>query len=236
MAGRGTDIRLAKGVTALGGLYVMGTNRHESRRVDNQLRGRAGRQGDPGVSRFFVSLEDDLLVKYGIDNLRLGHDPESIQRLVEGQNLDIRKFLSKYESVVEAQRRAVQQRRQSLLSGTTHCSSELERLVSLTTIDELWAEHLSMVGELRDGIQLVSWDRDPLREYLLRVADLYRELQERIAEEIPKRLAEAETNSIDPSQRGATWTYLTTDQPFGSLEGRLARTLVRKVKARSLWG
>ena len=104
MAGRGTDIRLAEGVTRLGGLYVIGTNRHESRRIDNQLRGRAGRQGDPGVSRFFVSLEDDLLVKYGIDNPRLRHEPESIQRLVEGQNLDIRRFLQKYEGVVEGQR------------------------------------------------------------------------------------------------------------------------------------
>jgi preprotein translocase subunit SecA len=65
MAGRGTDIRLGDGVAALGGLYVIGTNRHESRRIDNQLRGRAGRQGDPGCSRFFVSLEDPLLVKYG---------------------------------------------------------------------------------------------------------------------------------------------------------------------------
>src|SRR5208337_4661173 len=95
MAGRGTDIRLGKGVAELGGLYVIGTNRHESRRIDNQLRGRAGRQGDPGSSRFFVSYEDDLLVKYGIDNPKLQHDPESIQRLVEGQNLDIRNFLHK---------------------------------------------------------------------------------------------------------------------------------------------
>ena len=71
MAGRGTDIPLGKGVAELGGLYVIGTNRHESRRIDNQLRGRAGRQGDPGASRFFISLEDDLLVKYGIDNPRL---------------------------------------------------------------------------------------------------------------------------------------------------------------------
>jgi preprotein translocase subunit SecA len=67
MAGRGVDIRLGDGVAALGGLQVIGTNRHESRRIDHQLRGRAGRQGDPGGSQFFVSLEDDLLVKYGID-------------------------------------------------------------------------------------------------------------------------------------------------------------------------
>src|SRR5262249_38329041 len=93
MAGGGTDVLPADGVAELGGLYVIGTNRHESRRVDNQLRGRAGRQGDPGSSRFFVSLEDPLLVKYGIDDERLEHTPESIQRVVEGQNFDTRRFL-----------------------------------------------------------------------------------------------------------------------------------------------
>jgi preprotein translocase subunit SecA len=237
MAGRGTDIRLAEGVTALGGLYVIGTNKHESRRIDNQLRGRAGRQGDPGVSRFFVSLEDDLLVKYGIDNPRLRYEPESIQRLVEGQNLDIRRFLQKYESVVEGQRQAVQQQRQSLLSGTTQCSSELERLVSLITIDELWSEHLATVAELREGIHWVSWGgRDPLYEYLMTIDKLYGQLQARIIDEIPKRLAPAETSSIDPSQRGATWTYLTTDQPFGTFNERVIRGLVRKVRTRSFWG
>src|SRR5882762_5555461 len=100
MAGRGVDIQLGDGVAELGGLYVIGTNRHESRRVDNQLRGRAGRQGDPGASRFFVSLEDDLLVRYAADNPRYAQDSESIQRIVEGQNLQIRRFLHKYESVV----------------------------------------------------------------------------------------------------------------------------------------
>src|SRR5439155_12347309 len=94
MAGRGTDIRLGEGVVKLGGLYVIGTNKHESRRIDNQLRGRAGRQGDPGSSRFFVSFEDELLVKYGIDNSKFQHDPESVQRLIEGQQLDIRMFLT----------------------------------------------------------------------------------------------------------------------------------------------
>jgi preprotein translocase subunit SecA len=236
MAGRGTDIQLAAGVTALGGLYVIGTNRHESRRIDNQLRGRAGRQGDPGISRFFVSLEDDLLVKYGIDNPRLRYEPESIQLLVEGQNLDIRKFLNKYESVIEGQRQAVQQQRQSLLGGTTQCSSELERLISLTTVDELWAEYLATVAELREGIHWISWGKDPVHEYLLTVDKLYRQLQAIITDEIPKRLAQAETGGIDPSQRGATWTYLTTDQPFGTFNERVIRGLVRKVKTRSFWG
>jgi preprotein translocase subunit SecA len=237
MAGRGTDIRLAEGATALGGLYVIGTNRHESRRIDNQLRGRAGRQGDPGVSRFFVSLEDNLLVKYGIDNTRLRHEPESIQRLVEGQNLDIRRFLQKYESVIEGQRQAVRQRRESLLNGTTQCSSELEKLVSLITIDDFWSEHLATVADLREGIHWISWGgRDPLHEYLMTVDKLYKQLHVRISNEIPKRVSQSETSSIDPSQRGATWTYLTTDQPFGNFTERIIHGLLRTVKTRSVWG
>jgi len=93
MAGRGVDIQLGPGVAELGGLHVIGTNRHESRRIDNQLRGRAGRQGDPGSSRFFVSHQDPLMVKYGADDPRAAHTPDSIQRTAEGQNLDIRLFL-----------------------------------------------------------------------------------------------------------------------------------------------
>ena len=178
MAGRGTDIRLGKGVAELGGLYVIGTNRHESRRIDNQLRGRAGRQGDPGSSRFFISLEDDLLVKHGILSSRLHHDPESIQQLVEGQNLDIRQFLHKYESVIEGQRQAIQERRQAILMGATPCSSELERLVSLTTIDDLWSEYLAAVKELQEGTQWVSYGgREPLFEYLRVVHRLFPNLQ-----------------------------------------------------------
>jgi len=97
MAGRGTDICLGPGVVELGWLYVIGTNRHENRRIDNQLRGRAGRQGDPGRSRFFVSLQDDLLIKYGIENPIYARDPESVQKAIEGQQLDVRRFLMRYE-------------------------------------------------------------------------------------------------------------------------------------------
>lgn len=236
MAGRGTDIVLGDGVAELGGLYVIGTNRHESRRIDNQLRGRAGRQGDPGSSQFFVSLEDDLLVKYGGDPAAR-HDPESIQRLVEGQNLDIRRFLHKYEGVVEGQRQSMQQRRQAILSGATECASELERLVSLTTIDDLWAEHLAAITELREGVQWISWGgRDPLHEYLKSVHQLFEEMTARLPAEVARRLEEAEAGGIDPTQRGATWTYLTTDQPFGSWSERIIRGMVRKIRSRTVWG
>lgn len=132
MAGRGTDIRLGgageqerERVTALGGLYVIGTNRHESRRIDDQLRGRAGRQGDPGTSRFFVSLDDHLMARFGIDDLiprkirpapqdepiehpAIRREVERLQRIVEGQNYEIRKTLRRYSAVVEEQRRAMQ--------------------------------------------------------------------------------------------------------------------------------
>ena len=232
MAGRGTDIRLGAGVAELGGLHVIGTNRHESRRIDHQLRGRAGRQGDPGSSRFFVSMEDELLVKYGKDMVRLEHDIESIQRLVEGQNLDIRQFLNKYESVIEGQRQKIQRTRQDILTGAKPCSSELERLVSLATIDELWSEFLATITDLREGVQWLSWGgRQPLYEYLTSVHSLFQELELRIEEEIPKRVAEAQERGTDPSERGATWTYLTTDQPFGSWSERVMKGLMRRYKA-----
>jgi preprotein translocase subunit SecA len=221
MAGRGTDIPLGKGVAELGGLYVIGTNRHESRRIDNQLRGRAGRQGDPGSSRFFISLQDDLLLKYGVERSKLHRDAESIQRLVESQNLDIRQFLHKYESVVEGQRQAIEERRQAILAGETPCASEFERLVSLRVIDDLWSEHLAAVKDLQEGTLWVSYGgRDPFFEYLKNVHQLFENLQTRITEEIPRRLADAGTIHSDLSQPGATWTYLTTDRPFGSLGER----------------
>jgi preprotein translocase subunit SecA len=233
MAGRGTDIKLGEGVAALGGLYVIGTNRHESRRIDNQLRGRAGRQGDPGSSRFFVSLEDPLLVKYAAENAKVAHDPESIQRLVEGQNLDARKFLHKYEGVIEGQRQRIARQRQAILTGEVECGSETERLVALTTIDDLWAEHLAEVTELREGIQWTAWGgRDPLHEYLTGVDVLFQNLEAAIPGEIARRLEEALTNGIDPAQRGATWTYLTTDNPFGSWSERIMRGLKRKFAGR----
>src|SRR6202034_3788947 len=112
MAGRGTDIVLGERVVELGGLYVIGTTRHEARRIDNQLRGRAGRQGDPGMSRFFISLDDDLLVRFGIAN---NPDIESVQRTAESQNLEIRQTLWKYDSVVEHHRREVYASRREIL-------------------------------------------------------------------------------------------------------------------------
>lgn len=134
MAGRGTDIKLGEGVVAAGGLRIIGTERHESRRIDNQLRGRAGRQGDPGESRFYLSLEDDLMRIFGseklfgmIDNMGLGEDAieskmvtksiESAQKKVEGNNFDTRKTLLGYDDVMNLQREVIYGQRQMVLQG-----------------------------------------------------------------------------------------------------------------------
>jgi preprotein translocase subunit SecA len=234
MAGRGVDIRLGEDVADLGGLYVLGMNRHESRRIDHQLRGRSGRQGDPGRSRFFVSMEDELMVQYGLEHPEHRHDAESIQRLVEGQNLEIRLFLNKYESVMEGQRQRIQERRQAILESE---QPEMERLVALRTIDDLWSVYLETVTELRAGIHWQGYTgHDPLYAYLTKVDALYRELDESIEPETAMRLEQARAGGFDPSQRGATWTYLTTDMPFGDYTERVIRGLTRKVAKRQLWG
>jgi len=226
MAGRGTDIRLGDGVAALGGLYVIGMNRHESRRIDSQLRGRSGRQGDPGRSRFFVSLEDDLVVKYG------GRNPEEMQKFAEGQNLEIRLLLQKYESTIEGQRLKMQLLRQSILTGETPQTSELERIVRLRTIDDLWSQHLSNVAELRGGIHWVTYGgRDPLHSFLTKAHEWFEELELTLDSEIDRRLAEAESGGVDPKERGAVWTYLTTDQPFGTWSQRVLKGMLRKFRS-----
>ena len=234
MAGRGVDIQLGEGVAELGGLHVIGTNRHESRRIDHQLRGRAGRQGDPGSSQFFVSAQDDLMIRYGCTDVR---DIESTQLRVEGQNLDIRKMLNSYESVIEGQRRKLQDRRQRILTGEEESGSELERVVALTTIDDLWSEYLASVADLKSDIVWTSLSfREPLYEYMLGVDTNYRALEDRLPSEIAERLEQAKANGLDPSQRGATWTYLTTDQPFGSATERIMRGLMRKIVKKDMWG
>lgn len=130
MAGRGTDIKLGEGVKELGGLCVLGSERHESRRIDNQLRGRSGRQGDPGMSRFYVSLEDDLMVRFGSERLEklgssLGEEfiesktvtkaLASAQKQVEGQNFDARKSLLQYDDVMRQQREVMYEQRNYIL-------------------------------------------------------------------------------------------------------------------------
>ena len=135
MAGRGTDIVLGEGVTELGGLHILGTERHESRRIDNQLRGRSGRQGDPGSSRFYLALEDDLLRIFGgeritgimeklgmregepIEHSMISRAIENAQAKVEGHNFEIRKQLLEYDDVMNQQREVIYRQRRDILEG-----------------------------------------------------------------------------------------------------------------------
>ena len=153
MAGRGTDIRLGEKVAEIGGLHILGTERHESRRIDNQLRGRSGRQGDDGSSRFFLSLQDDLLRIFGADRIssimdRIGIEEdqpiehryisraiENAQKRVEGQNFDIRKHLLDYDDVMNRQRKVIYEQRKKVLRG-----------------ENLWADIEEMVEEIVDDL------------------------------------------------------------------------------------
>lgn len=146
MAGRGTDIKLGEGVVEAGGLAVLGTERHESRRIDNQLRGRSGRQGDPGVTQFYLSLEDDLMRRFGSDAMRnmmgkLGMDDsqplqskmvnrsvESAQKRVEGNNFDARKRLLQYDDVLRQQREIIYKERMEVLE-TENMRALVERMI-----------------------------------------------------------------------------------------------------------
>ena len=165
MAGRGTDIKLSDEVKALGGLCVLGTERHESRRIDNQLRGRSGRQGDPGFTQFFVSMKDDLMVRFGSDRIgsmmeSLGMGDQAIrsktfsrsveqaQKRVEGNNYDIRKNLLQYDDVMNNQRELIYKKRNEILDGES-----IHEMV-LTTfrhhIEDLVKSHLMPEGVLVD--------------------------------------------------------------------------------------
>ena len=231
MAGRGVDIQLGPGVAALGGLHVIGTNRHESRRIDNQLRGRAGRQGDPGSSQFFVSYEDPLMIKYGGADAGMAHEPDRIQRTAEGQNLDIRLFLRKYETLLEGQRLALQERREQVLTADAAALSETERLVTLTTIDDLWSDYLAAVADLRAGTVWTSLGYgNPMGDFVVRLHAMFENLQRTIDDEIAARLENADATLLAARERGAIWTYLTTDEPFGSMTERAMRGLASMVR------
>ena len=176
MAGRGTDIKLGEGVKELGGLSVIGTERHESRRIDNQLRGRSGRQGDPGVTQFYLSMEDELMRRFGSDNMknmmaRLGMDDsqpiqskmvsravESAQKRVEGNNFDSRKQLLQYDDVLRQQREIIYSQRNEVLTSENLRSivekmikSSLERNVQVHTPDNADRE---------------SWDLQTIVDYV----------------------------------------------------------------------
>ncbi|MCP4219396.1 MAG: accessory Sec system translocase SecA2 [bacterium] len=270
MAGRGTDIRLGgkqettrEHVVALGGLYVIGTNRHESRRIDLQLRGRSGRQGDPGSSRFFVSMEDDLMVKFKVlDLVPEKHVPTKqeepvksrvvaseigrVQRIVEGQNLEIRKTLRLYSQVVEEQRAIFQGRRLDILRDReplTLLETEaeekhkalvsafgkdvlykVEKEITLFHIDRLWTEHLEFITYIREGVHLWGWGgRIPSFEFQKQVIKAFDEMTIKLEESIVETFNRVRVTAqgIDAEKEGltgpsSTWTYLISDNPFES--------------------
>lgn len=265
MAGRGADIKLGNidgtnrdKIVDLGGLYVIGTNRHESIRIDKQLKGRAGRQGDAGMSKFFISLEDDLIKRYGIDkiipttirpkqqeeplsNSVIANKIEQVQRIIQGQDSDLRRGLWQYAFFIENQRLQVHQRRMEIVCDSVPFNilaqkdpelftnlntffsektvNELEKQVALYNIDEVWADYLAYVAFLQDGIKLsVLRGKNPLREFQMETAGIYQKLQQEIQEKIIQdfqSVSLTEHGFISLQDRikppSSTWTYLVND-------------------------
>lgn len=223
MAGRGTDIKLGPGVKELGGLAVIGTERHESRRIDNQLRGRSGRQGDPGVTRFYLSLEDDLMKRFGGDRVKLFLDRisdndddkviesrmitkqvESAQKRVEGNNYDTRKQTLQYDDVMRTQREIIYGERMQVISEEKSLKPVLMPMIKRTI------DHQVDMYTQRDK---KDWRNDQLRDFISS-AITDEETTKKLnikhlsAEELKKRLykiaednyAEKEKQLADPEQ------------------------------------
>jgi protein translocase subunit secA len=177
MAGRGTDIKLGPGVRELGGLAVIGTERHESRRIDNQLRGRSGRQGDPGYSRFYLSLEDDLMKRFGGDRVKVFLDRisdndddkviesrmitrqvESAQKRVEGNNYDTRKQTLQYDDVMRTQREIIYGERMQVIEEDKSLKNVLMPMIKRTISHQV---DLYTQGDKKD------WRIDSLRDFIV---------------------------------------------------------------------
>ena len=222
MAGRGTDIKLGDGVTELGGLKIIGTERHESRRIDNQLRGRAGRQGDPGESRFYISLEDDLMLLFGserimglfdampdgeqVEHKMLSSAIENAQKKIEGNNFGIRKNLLEFDRVNNEQREVIYKERRRVLDG----ESMRDTIYKMIT-DEVENCVNSVIPE--DG-SAEDWDVQELNNVLLPIIPLKRiqlddemlkhgnrdDLAQKIKEEAVKVYEAKEAEFPDPDQ------------------------------------
>ena len=274
MAGRGTDIRLGgtqgdgQRIAALGGLYVIGTSRHASSRLDHQLRGRAGRQGDPGGSVFYASMEDELVTAYAPDaagtrvldskaHWALGH----AQRVAEGVNLEIHRNTWRYNKLVEDQRSIVLAHRYQVLRTdaaasalTTRCPQRVTELtasldqsvlisaarqIALFHIDQVWAEHLAFLADLREGIHLRALARgiSPLdefhREAIRAFATLLDDAAARSAETFltaPITADGADLEALGLKRPSATWTYLVQDNPFGGDLDRALRAIAGRIR------
>ena len=205
MAGRGTDIKLGEGVRELGGLCVIGTERHESRRIDNQLRGRAGRQGDPGESQFYLSLEDDLMRRFGSDRIKafldrmnldedeavikskmLTRQVESAQKRVEGNNYDMRKQVLQYDDVMREQREIIYAERHDVITADRDLAPEIKAMIK-RTINRAVDAHSR--ADREEGIKaILNFAKSNLvSEDSIKLADLDNLDFEEIKEELYKR-------------------------------------------------
>jgi preprotein translocase subunit SecA len=262
-------------VAELGGLYVIGTGRHASSRLDNQLRGRSGRQGDPGDSVFFVSMEDDLITSHAPDTrpprdvaadgrVRDAGATEAVahaQRVADGANLEIHRNTYRYHELIEQQRAIVLEHRDRLMRGDaalvalgTRCPERFEELsasvdeavlagaartVVLYHLDRGWADHLAVLGDIREGIHLralgtgaLGGGRDPLGDFQVEAVKLFTSLLDRVQDEAAEtfRTASITEAGVDLDAAGlkrptATWTYVVQDNPFGTAVERAMRRL-----------
>ncbi len=230
MAGRGTDIKLGEGVPELGGLFIVGTERHESRRIDNQLRGRAGRQGDPGNSRFYLSLEDDLLRLFGAKNIssimdRLGmgeDDPiehkmitksiENAQKKVEGRNFDMRKHVLEYDDVMNQQREVIYTERKQVLKG-----------------EDLKEHIMHMIGQIIES-EMDQYANAKLYPEQWTLGDLIKDAEQIYAPAGKLKLEELEEMSRDEVQETlmnmATEAYELREKMFGEANMRELERIV----------
>ena len=240
MAGRGTDIVLGEGVTDLGGLHILGTERHESRRIDNQLRGRSGRQGDPGSSRFYLSLEDDLLRIFGGERItgimeKLGMEEgepiehnmisraiENAQGKVEGHNFDIRKQLIEYDDVMNQQREVIYQQRREALNGKS-----------------LKPSILDMMRDKADEIAIVTvGDKAHSEEWDLKQIDdaVYKQFNFRLNSLTPETLDGLERDGLaEMIYQEAEQVYEERETLIGSEDFRQLERVVMLQTVDSLW-
>ena len=236
MAGRGTDIKLTDEVKELGGLCVIGTERHESRRIDNQLRGRSGRQGDPGYSQFCVSFEDDLMVRFGTDRAKellarvgfsddasirngmLAKSIESAQKRVEGNNFDIRKNLLQYDDVINTQREYIYDIRNQILDSESIHDKVLENMFNF--IKTLVEGHIAPEGYLTDNdlSEILEFANEHLLKKSLKVDDikdksveeLIQFLYDKVINEYNEKLSEIPTEIANEFEKAISLRVIDT--------------------------
>jgi len=231
MAGRGTDIKLDLEAKKLGGLHVVGTERHEARRIDNQLRGRSGRQGDPGSSQFYVALDDDLMRIFGgeriknimerfglpddipIDNKMITKSIESAQRRVEGHNFDIRKHLVEYDDVMNKHREIIYKKRRKILEGDKQEIEESKNREKEIESFENWQEKEQRPQSLRDEIKAIIEDE------IERICNIYTGDDEIILREAKTILGEVKLEQADSEYilNKATEIYNEKAQRYGDI-------------------